>query len=153
MAVTSHLYPYAQQLINEKAINLTGDSLHMGLLVNPAATWGATQEAYQFVSAVTGAYTEVTSSGYNRVALTTCTVTYSGAKTTWTCTAPAPISFGSSITLSAAAAFVYDSSIGSADSSYPVLTIIDFGGSVNSASGAWTYTVDPVNGLCSWTSA
>ena len=125
----------------------------MGLLVNSAATWGATQEAYQFVSAVTGAYTEVTSSGYARVALTTCTVTFSGTKTTWTCTAPAPISFGSSITLAASAGFIYDSSVGSADASYPVIAVIDFGGTVNSASGAWTYTADPVNGLCSWTSS
>ena len=154
MAVTSHLYPYAQQQINEKAISLTADSFHMGLLVNSAATWGATQEAYQFVSAVTGAYTEVTSSGYARVTLTTCTVTYSGAKTTWTCTAPAPISFGSSITLAAAAGFIFDSTIGGGvDSATPVIAIIDFGGTVSSSAGAWTYTVDPVNGLASWTSS
>jgi hypothetical protein len=120
----------------------------MGLCTASAATWGATQQAYQFVSAVTGAYTEVTSGGYARQSLTGITLTQGTDSNVWTCTSP--VSFGSSITLSAASAFIYTTLIGSGDSSYPVIAIIDFGGTVSSSAGPWTYTVDPVNGLVVW---
>ena len=150
MAVTAHVYPYAVQQMNEKAINLTSDTFIAGLCTSSAATWGATQEAYKFVSDITGAYTEVTSGGYARVTLTTLTCTISGNVVTWTCTNPSPISWGSSITLAAASMFIYDHSVGSGDSSYPVITIIDFGGTVTSTAGAWTYTVSG-SGLATWT--
>ncbi len=150
MAVTAHVYPYAVQQMNEKAISLVSDTFVMGLCTASAATWGATQQAYRFVSDITGAYTEVSSGGYARVTLTTMTCTYSGNVVTWTCTNPSPISFGSSITLSAASGFIYDHSVGSADSSYPVIMIIDFGGTVSSTAGAWTYTVSG-SGLATWT--
>ena len=147
----SHCYPNAVQLVNTAALNLstvTAGSFHMGLCTGSAATWGATQQAYQFVSSVTAAYTEVTSGGYARQSLTGITMTKNTDSNVWTCTSP--VSFGSSITLSAASAFVYTTLIGSADSSYPVIAIIDFGGTVSSSSGPWTYTVDPTNGLCYW---
>jgi hypothetical protein len=152
MAVTSHVYPYAQSLINTKALSLTADTIKMGLCTSAASTWTATQWAYQFVSSVTGAYTEVSTGGYARVTLAGLAV---GTGTTaqyekWTCTSP--ISFGSSITLAAASGFIYDTSIGSADSSYPVIAIIDFGGTVTSTAGNWTYTIDPTYGLASWES-
>lgn len=152
MSVTSHVYPHAQQLINTKQLDLsdaTSNKYFMGLLVNTAATWGGTQQAYQFVADVTGAYTEVTSGGYARVALAGITMTQNTDSNVWTCTSP--ISFGSSITLAAAAAFVFTKEIGSADASWPVISIIDFGGTVTSTAGAWTYTVDPTNGLAYWT--
>lgn len=150
--MTSHVYPYAVQQVNKGLLDIASTSagaFKMGLLVNPAATWGATQQAYQFVSAVTAAYTEVTSSGYGRQSLTGITLTQGTDDNVWTCTSP--VSFGSSITLSAAAAFVYTTLIGSGDSSYPVVSIIDFGETVTSSGGAWTYTIDPVNGLAYWT--
>jgi hypothetical protein len=153
MAVTSHVYPQALDAIALKTINLTTDTFMCGLCTASAATWGSTQEAYQYVSAVTGAYTEVTSSGYARVTLTTLTYTVSANKAVWTCTSPAPISWGSSITLSAASMFVYDNTVGSGDSTHPVICIIDFGGTVASTSGAWTFTVDPTNGLAAWTAS
>jgi hypothetical protein len=121
----------------------------MGLCTGSAATWGATQQAYQFVSAVTGAYTEVTSAGYARVSLTGITLTQGTDANVWTCTSP--ISFGSAITLSAASAFVYTTLIGSGDSSYPVVAIIDFGTTVVSTGGPWQYTVDPTDGIAFWT--
>ena len=151
MTVTSHVYPYAVQQINKGLLDIHSTSagaFKMGLCTGSAATWGATQQAYQFVSSVTGAYTEVTSGGYARVSLTGITLTQGTDSNVWTCTSP--ISFGSSITLSAASAFVYTTLIGSADASWPVIAIIDFGGTVSSSSGPWTYTVDPVNGLAVW---
>lgn len=151
MAVTSHVYPYANQQVLKKLLDLSSTSaaaFKMGLLVNPAATWGATQQAYQFVSDVTTAYTEVSSGGYARQSLTSITLTQGTDQNTWTCASP--ISFGSTITLSAAAAFVYTTLIGSADASFPVISIIDFGQTVTSTAGPWTYTVDPTNGLAYW---
>jgi hypothetical protein len=153
MAVTSHVYPYAIQQIGLKAISLTADTFAVGLCTGAAATWGATQQAYKFVSDITGAYTEVVTGGYARVTLTT--LTYSSgsgtAKNIWTCTSPAPISFGASITLAAASMFVYDHTVGGTDATSPVICIVDFGQTVTSTAGAWTYTVDAVNGLAYWT--
>lgn len=151
MSVTAHIYPLAVKAIESKTISLTADTFKMGLCTAAAATWGATQEAYQYVSDVVAAYTEVTSGSYARQTLSGLTLTRTGANVVWTCTSP--VSFGSSITLSAASGFVYDASVGSGDSSYPVIGIIDFGGTVTSSSGAWTYTVDPVNGLFTATSS
>jgi hypothetical protein len=153
VAVTSHAYPYAIQQIGLKAISLTADTFVCGLCTGSAATWGATQEAYKFVTDITGAYTEVSSGGYARVTLTT--LTYSSgsgtAKNIWTCTNPAPISFGAAITLTAASMFVYDHTVGGTDATSPVICIVDFGGSVTSTAGPWTFTVDAVNGLVYWT--
>lgn len=153
MAVTSHVYPYAVQQIGQKAINLTTDTFVAGLCTTAAATWGATQQAYKFVSDIIGAYTEVVSGGYARVTLTT--LTYSSgsgtAKNVWTCTSPAPISWGAAITLTAASMFVYDHTVGGTDGTSPVICIIDFGQNYVSTAGPWTYTVDAVNGLAAWT--
>ena len=151
MAVTSHVYPYAVQQINKALLDIHSTSagvFKMGLCTSSAATWGATQQAYKFVSDITGAYTEVSSGGYARVSLTSITLTQGTDNNVWSCSSP--ISFGSSITLSAASAFVYTTLIGSGDSSYPVIAIIDFGTTVTSSAGAWTYTVDPTNGLVVW---
>lgn len=154
MAVTSHVYPKALLAINSKTIDLTdGSTFHAGLVTSSSATWGATQEAYQYVTDITGAYTECTSSGYARQAFTTTTVTNSGANTLWKCTSPAPISFGSTVTISAAGMFIYTTQVGSGDSSYPVICIIDFGGTVSSTTGAYTYTEDGTNGLAYWASS
>ena len=83
------------------------------------------------------------------MSLTGITLTQNTDSNVWTCTSP--ISFGSSITLSAASGFVYTTLIGSGDSTYPVLCIIDFGSTIASTAGPWTYTPDPTNGLAFWT--
>jgi len=163
MAVTSHLYPKLMvPLGNAKTIDLDGDSFKTGLCTGDASAWTTTQWAYQYVSDITGAYTEVTTgggytSGYaNRVTLTTVTFTQQSAGNanivSWTCTAPAPISFGASTTITARSMFINDQTIGAADASTPVVVIIDFGQNVSSTSGAFTYTVATTpNGLAYWT--
>jgi hypothetical protein len=153
IAVTSHAYPYAVQQVNSKLLDLTAHtagSYFMGLCTAAASTWGATQQAYKFVSDITTAYTEVSSGGYARVDFSTAvTLTQNTDSNVWT--ASSPISFGTNITLSAASGFVFTKLIGSGDSTYPVLAIIDFGGTVASTSGAWSFTPDAVNGLIYWT--
>jgi hypothetical protein len=159
MAVTSHVYPKAIDAINKKTVNLTADTFKVGLCTASAATWGATQEAYQYISDITTAYTEVSTgggytSGYaGRLALVTLTLTITTNKEVWTCTSPAPISFGSTTTIAAASMFVADYSIGSTDANTPVIAIIDFGQTVTSTAAAFTYTVDAVNGLAAWTAS
>ncbi len=159
MAVTSHVYPKAMTAINKGTINLavtTSSPVFKALLcTGDASTWGATQEAYQYVSDITGAYTEVAGGGdYARTAaFVTCTVTNSGATTIWKCTSPAPITFGAAVTISARSMFIYTTQVGSADASYPVIAVIDFGTTVASTAGAYTYTEDATNGLVVWTSS
>lgn len=151
MAVTSHVYPFTIEDMAEKEIDLNTDTIMMGLLESSAATWSATQEGYKFVSDILTAYTECTDGDYARATLSSPAVSVSGAKMIFTCSSP--ISFGSSVTISAVAAFVYDASVGGGDSSHPVIAIIDFDETVSSTSGVWEYTVDPTNGLVYITSS
>jgi hypothetical protein len=74
-----------------------------------------------------------------------------GLTTKWTCTSP--ISWGASITLSAASMVIFDHTVGGTDATSPVICAIDFGQTVTSTAGAWTYTVDPSLGLITFTVA
>lgn len=157
MAVTSHVYPkflsatLSQASALKLAVSGSSPVYKVGLCTGDASTWGGTQQAYQYVSDITTAYTECANADYARTAaLVTATLTVSGAKVIWTVTSPAPITFGSSVTISARSMFIYTTEIGSGDSSYPDACIIDFGITVASTSGAYTYTVDGTNGLAYW---
>lgn len=155
MAVTAHAYPVTIHKINSKLLDLTvttAASWFAGLCTGDASAWTSTQEAFAFVSDVTGAYTEVTGGGYARVDISSgVTLTRTTNVDKWTCTSP--ISFGSSVTITARSMFIFTKLIGSADASWPVVSIIDFGANVSSTAGAFTYTVDPTNGLISWTAS
>lgn len=152
MAVTSHVYPLALRSILDKTIDLHADTFKALLMTGDASAWTATQQAFQWVSDVIAAYTEVTSGGYARVTLAAPAVTASGAAVKWTVTSP--ISWGSSITLAARSMLVFDSSIGAGvDSATPAITIIDFGTTVSSTAATWAYTVDPTNGLATVTAS
>lgn len=165
MAVTSHLYPnivHAAATVTG-SLNFTTNSFTAGLCTGSAATWASTQQAYLYVSSLTGAYTEVaTGGGYTsgyagRQALTTLTFSNDSpaGACVWTCTSPAPISFGASTTITAASMFVNNKTANSAssDSNSWAMVIIDFGGNVVSTAGAFTYTVDGTNGLAVFTSS
>ena len=164
MAVTSHFYPNFTKVMGIKAAgspSLTTDTFSAGLCTASSATWGATQYAYVFASDITTAYTEVgTGGGYtsgyaNRQGLTTLTFALGSANNiyNWTCTSPAPISFGASTTITARTMFIYDKTANSVtvDTNSWVPWITDFGASVVSTAGAFTYTVDAVNGLAYFT--
>jgi hypothetical protein len=173
MAVTSHLYPNAALKWAPGAvasptncINPTTDTFAAGLCTASAATWAATQWAYVFVSSVTAAYTEVTTGGgytsgwANRQALTTFTYAVTGTANInmWTCTAPSPISFGATATISAACMFIYDKTAptnpNTTDANSWVVWISDFGQTVVSTAGPFAYTVAATpNGLAYWTAS
>lgn len=173
MAVTSHLFPVAAGNWAPTAvaspthcINPTTDTLAAGLtsVALPIGSWTATPWAYVFVSTFLATYTEVvTGGGYtsgwaNRQALTTFTYAVTGTANInmWTCTAPSPISFGASTTITAATMFIYDKTAptnpNTTDANSWILWVSDFGGNVTSTAGAFTYTVASTpNGLAYWT--
>ena len=69
-----------------------------------------------------------------------------------------PISFGASTTISAASMFIYDKTAptnpNTTDANSWAVAIIDFGGTVSSTAGAFTYTVAASpNGLAYWTAS
>jgi hypothetical protein len=154
VAVTSHAYPKSVQKINAKLWDMTtttAGSFLVGLCTGSASAWTSTQQNYAFVSDVTGAYTEVSGGGYARVDISAGITMPAPSSTNlvkWACTSP--ISFGSSVTIAAASMFVFTKLVGAADASWPVLAIVDFGGTVTSTASNWTYTLDGTNGLISW---
>lgn len=145
MAVTSHVYPKAVSAIFDKTIDLHGDTFKAVLFTGDASAWTSTQEGYQYLSDLKTAYTEVTSGDYTRQSISGLSVSVSGSKVIWTCTSP--ISFGSDVTITARSMAIVDESVGSADASYPVICIIDFGQNYASTASEWEYTVDGTNGL------
>ena len=155
MAVTAHAYPVTVDKINKKLLDLTtttAASYLVGLCTGDASAWTSTQQAFAFVSDVTGAYTEVTGGGYARVDISAgVTLARTNNLDKWTCTSP--ISWGSSVTITARSMFIFTKLIGSADASWPVVGIVDFGQNITSTAGAWTYTVDAANGLITWTAS
>jgi hypothetical protein len=152
MAVTSHVYPLAVEAINAGTIDLDTDTFKALLCTGDASAWTSTEEAFQFVDDITGAYTECADGDYARVTLTSPVLARSTNKITWKVTTP--ISWGSAVTITARSMAVFDSSIGgSVDSATPVICIVDFGVSVASTAGTWEYNCDATNGLAAWTSS
>jgi hypothetical protein len=157
MTAAAHFFPEFEIQGYSKAINLTSDTLTFGLIASGTFTWGATPEAYTFVSqflagdGTHGALTEVSTSGtgYTRQALVSPTLSASGEVVTLTCsTNPS----WSSATFSAVYGFLYDSSVGSGDSSHPILAYFDFGGSESVAGATFQLTING-SGLVTWTAS
>ena len=155
MAVTAHIYPVTMDKINKKLIDLTittAGTWFAGLCTASAATWGATQQAYAFLSDIQTAYTEVSGGSYAQIDISSgVTLTRTNNVDKWTCTSP--INFGATVSFTAASMFIYTKQIGSAAASWPIVGIVDFGGNVTATAGPFTYTVDPSIGLASWTAS
>jgi hypothetical protein len=156
MAAVAHYFPVAETLLATKAISLTADTLNIGLIASGTFTWGATPEAYEFVSqflagdGTHGALTEVSGggTGYTRQALSTVTVTNSGEVVTFTSANPS----WSAATFSTVYAFIYDASVGGSDAAHPLIAYFDFGGSQTVAAATFTLTVN-ASGLVTWTAS
>ena len=166
MTVTAHVLPKVMVLWATKIIAPTADTMTAALCTGDSSAWTTgTVWGRQFASDITAAYTEISTvgtytAGYaGRVALTTFTCTRQAATNdnivSWTCTSPAPIAFGGgSASISARTLFINNKTAGSAtsDANSNVMTVIDFGQTVSSTSGAYTYTVAAApNGLLYWT--
>jgi hypothetical protein len=145
MPAAQHAFPEFETQLAAKDINLTSDTLNVGLIAStsPAFTWGATPEGYTFVSSFLGgdgthgALTEVSGGGYSRQALTSVTFTSSGENVTLSSANPS----WTSATFSTTYAFLYDATVGAGDSSHPIIAYYDFGGTQAVASATFTLTV------------
>lgn len=145
MAVTSHCYPLTLKDIFNKVVDADSDTFVAVLFTGDASAWGSTQYAYHYLSDLKTAYTEVTDSDYARVTIAGLALNVSTNKLIWTATSP--VSWGSSVTITARSMALVDTSVGGGDSSHPVLGVIDFGQNYVSTSGPWEYDIDGTNGL------
>lgn len=155
MAVTAHVYPVTMDKINKKLIDLTittAGTWFAGLCTGDASAWTSTQQAFAFVTDVTGAYTEVSGGSYAQIDISSgVTLTRTNAADKWTCTSP--INFGATVSFTARSMFIYTKQVGSGTTTWPVISIVDFGANVTATAGAFTYTVDGTNGLATWTAS
>jgi hypothetical protein len=156
MAGTQHYFPQFEVFMGTKTVNLTSDTIMVGLIASGTFTWGATPEGYQYVSqflagdGTDGALTEVSTSGtgYTRMSLSGVSftasgevVTLSGASVLWTL-ANFTTNYG----------FLYDSSVGSGDSSHPIIGYWDFGGTQSPGGGPLQLTISG-SGVVNWTAS
>jgi hypothetical protein len=164
MAQAAHIFPnFTQQMglgsSSSTPINLSTDTLKVGLVASGTFNWVASTQAYttvaQFLtnagSGGGGALTEVSTSGtgYTRQALTSVTYTETGLVSTLTCANPS----WTNATFSSVYAFFYDYTAGgSSDTNGIVLCYWDFGGTQTVTSATFTLTISG-SGLATWTSS
>lgn len=152
MTASAHYFPVFETLLANKSINLTSDTLTIGLIASGTFTWGATPEGYQYVSqflagdGTNGALTEVSGGGYSRQNLVSPTFTRSGENVTLT-TSTNPS--WTSATFNTVYGFLYDSTVGSGDSSHPIIAYFDWGTSESVSGATFTLTIG-ANGLVQW---
>jgi hypothetical protein len=151
MTAVAHYFPVFETLLANKSINLTSDTLTVGLIASGTFTWGATPEGYEYVSqflagdGTDGALTEVSGGGYSRQALTGVSFTRSGENVTLSAANPA----WTSATFTTVYGFLYDSTVGSGDSTHPIIAYFDWGGSQAVSGATFTLTIG-ANGLVQW---
>lgn len=155
MTVLAYFQPKFESLhLGKKLVNLTTDTLQVGLIASGTLAARGTAENYEFVSDLLAnngsALTEVSTSGtgYARQALTSVSYTQSGLVVTLTAANPsyAGASFNTVY------GWIHDETASSGtDATRPLLAIWDFGGS-QPASGTFTLTVNG-SGLVTWTAA
>ena len=152
MATVSHYYPQFEVLMGAKPANLATDTLMVGLIASGTFTWGSTPEGYQYVSqflagdGTNPALTEVSAASYSRKALTGVSFSASGEVVTLTANSPS----WTTATFSCVYGFLYDSTVGSGDSTHPIILYWDFGGSQPVSGTTFTLNV-PASGLLTWT--
>jgi hypothetical protein len=157
MTVVAHYFPEFELQMGGKDVNLSSDTLTVGLIASGTFTWGSTPEGYTYVSqflagdGTHGALTEVSVSGtgYTRQNLSGVSFAASGEVVTLTASTN-PSWTGA--TFSAVYGFLYDSTVGSGDSSHPIICYWDFGGTQTASGVTFTLTVSG-SGLISWTAS
>lgn len=156
MAVTAHYFPKFETKLGAAAVNLSSDTLNVGLVASGTYTWGSTPESQTWVSdflttgdGTHGALTEVSGGGYSRQALSGVSFSSSGEVVTLTAsTNPS----WTSATFSCVYGFLYDATVGSGDSSHPIILYWDFGGTQSVSGATFTLTING-SGLVTWTAS
>jgi hypothetical protein len=149
-------YPQPKFVLNQlgkKKIDLSADTLKIGLIASGTLATRSTAEGYEFVSDLLAnggsALTEVAGTGYSRLSLSSVTWTLSGLIVTLTAANPAYTS--PSFTFKYG--WIHDETASSTtDATRPLLTLIDFGGTQTASGASFPLAVDS-SGLFSITAA
>jgi hypothetical protein len=159
MAVAAHIFPNFTQAMGTHSINLSSDTLKVGL-ASGTFNWVTATEAYTTVSQFLanagsgggGALTEVTYTGAtpaSRITLSSVTYTNTGLVSTLTAGNPS----WTTATWTADYAFFYDYTAGgNSDTAGLLICYWDFGGAQTIAGQTFTLTVN-ASGLATWTSS
>lgn len=155
MAVNAYFQPkFEQNHVGKKLVNLSTDTLTVGLIASGTLAARGTTEGYEFVSDLLAnggsALTEVSTSGtgYSRQNLTSVSFTVSALVVTLTASSPS----WTSATFSAVYGWIHDLTAGGSDATNPLICIWDFGGAQSVSSNTFTLTI-PSNGLVTWTAS
>lgn len=156
MTVLAYFQPKFESLhLGKKLVNLTTDTLQVGLIASGTLAARATAENYEFVSDLLAnggsALTEVSTSGtaYTRQALASVTYTQSALVVTLSAANPS----WPGATFSTVYGWIHDETASSGtDATRPLVAIWDFGGSQSVAGTTFTLTVNG-SGLVTWTAA
>jgi hypothetical protein len=152
MGAASYFQPkFEQNHLGKKLVNLSSDTLNVGLIATSGLAARNISEGYEFVSDLLAnngsALTEVSTSGtgYTRKSLTSVTYTESGLLVTLSA---ASLSYASS-SFSCYYGWLHDETASSAtDATRPLICIWDFGGQ-QLATGTWKIAVN-AGGLVQW---
>ena len=152
MAATPYFQPkFEQNHLGKKLVNLSTDTLNVGLIATNGLAVRGTSQNYEYVADLLAnngsALTEVSTSGtgYTRQSLTSVTYTQSGLLVTLQSASPA----WAGAAFTTYYGWLHDETASSAtDATRPLICIWDFGGA-QSASGTWTLSVN-ASGLVQW---
>lgn len=159
MAAAAHVFPNFTQVMGTHSVNLSSDTLKVGL-ASGTFNWVAATQAYTTVSQFLtnsgsgggGALTEVSYSGASpasRVTLSGVSFTDTGLVSTLTATNPS----WTTATWSTTYAFWYDYTAGgSSDTAGLLIAYWDFGGTQTVAGQTFTLNIN-ASGLVTWTSS
>jgi hypothetical protein len=144
---------FEQNHLGKKLVNLSTDTLKVGLIGTSGLAARSTSEGYEFVSTLLAnngsALTEVSGTGYSRLSLSS--VSYSVSGLVVTLTASNPSWSGASFT--AYYGWLHDETASSGtDATRPLICIWDFQGA-QPVSGTTFILAVNADGLVSWTAA
>lgn len=154
ITVLSYFQPkFEQNHLGKKLVNLSTDTLQVGLIATSGLAARGTSEGYEFVSDLLAnngsALTEVVGGGYSRQALTSVSYTVSGLVVTLTAASPS----WSSPSFTTYYGWLHDETASSAtDATRPLICIWDFGGAQTASGASWGLNVN-ASGLATWTAA
>jgi hypothetical protein len=153
---TAYFQPtFEQNHLGKKLVNLSSDTLTVGLVASGTLAARGTSESYEFVSQLLAnngsPLTEVSTggTGYTRQNLTSVSYTESGLVVTLTSANPA----WPSATFSTVYGWLHDETASSGtDATRPLICIWDFGGAQSVTSTNFTLSVN-ASGLITWTAS
>jgi hypothetical protein len=156
MALAAYFQPkFEQNHLGKKLVNLSTDTLNVGLIASGTLAARGTTEGYEFVSDLLAnggsALTEVSTSGtnYARQSLTSVSYTESGLVVTLTAANPA----WANGTFTTVYGWLHDETASSStDATRPLICIWDFGGAQSVSATTFTLTVN-ASGLVTWTAS